>query len=323
MLCRNVAILAFEGVLALDISGPAEVLGMAARRGGSLGGYKVHILSVKGGPIETASGIIIQTRALSAFGGKIDTLIVAGGIGTETRTSDDAMVRWVVARSPRVRRICSVCTGAFILAEAGLLDGRRAVTHWDARAQFKQKYPRVNLDLDPIYIKDGCIWTSAGVTAGIDLALALVEDDYSRAVALAIAKLLVVFLHRPGGQAQFSTALSAQALAAQPSHKKFADLHAWMADHVSSDLSLDSLADWSRMAKRSFTRAYRKAMGITPARAVEQIRLEAAKQALEKGGVSVKQIATTCGFGDEERLRRAFLRQFGVAPSAYRQRFSS
>ena len=294
---------------------------MAARRTRSRGGYKVHILSVSGGPVETASGIVIQTRALADFSERIDTLIVAGGIGTQARKSD-ALIRWIIARSPRVRRICSVCTGAFILAEAGLLDGRRVVTHWNAGAEFKQKYPCVNLDLDPIYIKDGRIWTSAGVTAGIDLALALVEDDYSRALALAIAKQLVVFLHRPGGQAQFSTVLSAQALAAQPSHKKFADLHAWIADHMSSDLSLDVLADQSRMAKRSFTRAYRAAMGITPARAVEQVRIEAAKQALEKGGVSVKQIATTCGFGDEERLRRAFVRQLGVAPSVYRQRFS-
>ncbi|MDP9064867.1 MAG: DJ-1/PfpI family protein [Pseudomonadota bacterium] len=318
---RQVVITAFTGVLALDITGPAEVFAMASRRVGRGKGYTVAVVSLAGGAVETASGIVLQTTRIGDHGA-IDTLMVAGGVGAEDPVQNASLTQWIGAQAPRARRVCSVCTGAFILAAAGVLDGRRAVTHWDSGAEFRRQYPRVSLDLKPIYIQDGRLWTSAGVTAGIDLALALVEADHGRPLALRIAKQLVVFLHRPGGQAQFSSALSAQSRAAQPSQRKFAELHAWIADNLAADLSVDRLADHAAMARRSFTRAYRLTMGITPARAIEQIRIEAAKQALERGDSSVKQIAAVCGFGDEERLRRAFLRQLGVAPSLYRQRFA-
>ncbi len=320
---KHVAFLTFDGVLALDIAGPAEVLSMAGRSAPKGTGYRIHYLSLQGGMVKTRSGINLQTIAVSDPLPKLDTIIVAGGQGAETCSSHDPLVRWVADRSSRVRRMCSVCTGAFVLAAAGLLNGRRAVTHWNSGAEFSRRYPQVELDLKPIYIHDHGIWTSAGVTAGIDLALALVEDDYGRASTLAIAKQLVVFLHRPGGQAQFSSALSAQSLAMQTPKRRFAELHTWMVDHLASDLSVDALAHRARMTRRSFTRAYRAIMGLTPARAVEQLRLEAARRGLERGNASVKQIAASCGFGDEERFRRAFLRNLGVAPIQYRDRFAA
>ena len=241
-----------------------------------------------------------------------------------TATPAQDLVGWIRTIAPCCRRVCSVCTGAFLLAAAGLLDGRGAVTHWDSGDQFRSLYPEVQLDLSPIYRKDGRIWTSAGVTAGIDMALALVEEDLGRTAALAIAKQLVVFLHRPGGQAQFSNMLSAQvrALNQEPSHK-FYELHGWIADNLMADLSVEALARRARMSTRSFTRYHSTLMGTTPAKAVEQMRLEAAKQALERGDLSIKRIAATCGFGDDERLRRAFVRNLGVSPDAYRERFAS
>ncbi len=322
MSIRNVAFLTFPGVLALDVAGPAEVLSMATRVLGKGNGYKIDYLSLEGDLVESISGISIKTRPLVEAPRKLDTLVVAGGRFAESCVVDDPLVKWIASRSKRVRRVCSVCSGAFILAAAGLLDGRRAVTHWNSGAEFRRKYPDVELDLKPIYVHDRGVWTSAGVTAGIDLALALVEDDYGRGTALTIAKQLVVFLHRPGGQAQFSTALAAQSLTIQPNQQKFAELHSWMADHLDSDLTIAALAARARMTRRSFTRAYRTIMGETPAHAVEQIRLEAARQKLERGDASVKQIAAFCGFGDEERFRRAFLRNLGVAPSHYRARFN-
>ncbi len=322
MSTRNVAFLTFPGALALDVAGPAEVLAMATRVLGKGHGYKIDYLSLNGGFVESLSGIAIRTCSLAEAPRKLDTLIVAGGRFAESCAVDDPLVKWMASRSEKARRVCSVCTGAFILAAAGLLNGRRAVTHWNSGAEFRRKYPEIELDLKPIYVHDRGVWTSAGVTAGIDLALALVEDDYGRAIALTIAKQLVVFLHRPGGQAQFSTALSAQSLTIQPKQQKFAELHSWIADHLDSDLSVEALAARARMTRRSFTRAYRTIMGETPAHAVEQMRLEAARQKLERGDASVKQIAAFCGFGDEERFRRAFLRNMGVAPSHYRARFT-
>ena len=283
--------------------------------------YKLEFLSVGGGGVQTLSGFEILTEDVREIR-RLDTLIVVGGRSVEVGAPEEKLVAWLREIAPYCRRICSVCTGAFLLAAAGLLDGRRAVTHWDSGDQFRKLYPKVDLDLSPIYLKDDRIWTSAGVTAGIDMALALVEEDLGRTAALMIAKQLVVFLHRPGGQAQFSNVLSAQARALnqQPDHK-FYELHTWIADNLAADLSVDALAQRTRMSTRSFSRYYLTLMGTTPAKAVEQIRLEAAKRALERGDVSIKRIADTCGFGDDERLRRAFLRNLGIPPDAYRARF--
>jgi len=221
-------------------------------------------------------------------------------------------------RAARARRVASVCTGAFLLGAAGLLDGRRAATHWRHCAELGRRHPAIRVESDPIYVKDGAIWTSAGVTAAIDLALALVEEDAGRALSLAVARHLVMFLKRPGGQAQFSAALSLQG-----AEDRFGDLHAWMGGRLNGDLSLPALARKAGMSERSFSRHYAKATGITPARAVERLRVEAARQLLADTRLPVKRIAQRCGFGSEETLRRSFNRLLASTPQEYRARFSA
>ena len=320
---RTVAFVVFDRVVGLDVTGPAEVFDMANRVHGQPLQYRVEILALPGGPVHTASGVDFNAKDAAQWLGPIDTLIVPGGYGIARRGPADAVVSWVRRASARCRRICSVCTGAFVLAAAGLLTGRRAVTHWEAGPLFAELHPEVRLDLRPIYIRDGDVWTSAGVTAGIDLALALVEQDLGRSTALAVAKQMVVFLHRPGGQAQFSSALTAQArTAAQEPDGRFHDLHAWIADNLAADLSVGALARRANMSRRSFDRNYLQVMGVTPAKAVEGMRIEAAKHALERGDLSIKRVAAISGFGDDEHLRRAFVRRLGVTPDQYRERFS-
>jgi transcriptional regulator GlxA family with amidase domain len=318
---RVVALLVFNGALALDVSGPAEVFATANRLSSNADEYEMRVISKDGGMIVTASGIPFLTEKASALG-EVDTFIISGGLRIGAVARDPEIAALVRRAAAECRRICSVCTGAFVLAEAGILEGRRAVTHWEVGEEFRARYPGVKLDLDPIYIRDGNVWTSAGVTAGIDLALALIEDDLGRSMAVDIAKQLVVFLQRPGGQAQFSATLSAQTKAAgRESAERFRKLHSWMAENIAHDLSVPTLAAQVAMAPRSFARTYAEAMGVTPAKAVEDLRLEAAKRHLEAGEASLKVVAVQCGFGNEERLRRSFSRRYGVAPSAYRERF--
>jgi transcriptional regulator GlxA family with amidase domain len=226
------------------------------------------------------------------------------------------LVHWVRERSSQARRTASVCTGAFLLAAAGILDGRRAATHWSFCAELARRFPAVRVESDPIFVHDGPIWTSAGVTSGIDLALALVEEDLGRTVALAVARYLVVFLKRPGGQAQFSTALSLQT-----AEDTFGALHDWIGDHLHEELSLSVLADQARMSERSFSRHYAEATGLTPARAIERLRAEAARRLLSETHLPVKRISQRCGFGSEETMRRSFLRLLAVTPQDYRDRF--
>jgi transcriptional regulator GlxA family with amidase domain len=247
----------------------------------------------------------------------LDTLIIPGGRGIDAACGDPALLAWSRARSAPARRVASVCSGAFLLAALGLLDGRRAVTHWHRCAEFARRFPAVRLDPDPIFIQDGHIWTSAGITAGIDLALAFVEADLGAPAALAVARQLVVFLKRPGGQAQFSAALSLQ-----QRDDRFERLHAWIAERPAADLSVPALAAFVGMSERSFVRAYRRATGSTPAKAVERLRVEAARRMLEENR-PVKQTAAQCGFGSEETMRRAFLRLLGSTPAAYRERFAA
>ena len=246
-----------------------------------------------------------------------DTLIVAGGRGVHAASRDARLIRWVQRHAANSRRVASVCTGAFLLAAAGLLDGRRVVTHWAHCNELGQQYPALQIEPDPIFIQDGTVWTSAGVTAGIDLALALVEEDSGRALALDVARELVVFLKRPGGQAQFSTTLLMQ-----KDGDQFGELHAWIVEHLNSDLSVAALAGRIGMSERSFMRHYRAKTGKTPARAIEQIRTEAALRLLSETSLPVKRIAVRCGFGSEETMRRSLLRAVAVTPQAYRERFA-
>ncbi len=234
----------------------------------------------------------------------------------EAAATNPVLVDWVRQQAAQARRVASVCTGAFLLAAAGVLDGRRAVTHWKDCARLAQRYPAVRVEPDPIFVRDGPVWTSAGVTAGIDLALALVEEDLGRAVALAVARYLVVFLKRPGGQAQFSASL-----ALQTADDRFGALHDWVSGHLADDLSLSVLADQAGVSERSFSRHYAEATGQTPARAIERLRVEAARHLLSESRQPIKRIAQHCGFGSEETMRRSFLRLVAVTPQDYRSRF--
>jgi transcriptional regulator GlxA family with amidase domain len=314
---RRVVVVAFEGAQLLDIAGPCQSFASASEFA-SAGGYVLTVVSPAGGLITTSAGISILTVPPSAVRGPIDTLVVVGGPGAIAVTADRALVAHIRRWSARARRTCSVCTGAFLLAAAGLLDGRRATTHWAACHELQKRYPAVQVEPDPIFVQDGAIWTSAGVTAGIDLTLALIEADLGHAVAMRVARRLVVFLKRPGGQSQFSAPLSAQVAA----DDALGALHGWMAENLDADLKVEHLAARVGMSPRTFARIYTAKLGTTPAKTVERLRVEAARRALENDGAPVKLIAHRCGFGDEERMRRAFVRRLGVSPSDYRARFA-
>jgi transcriptional regulator GlxA family with amidase domain len=319
---RIVEILAFPAVQLLDVTGPLQVFATAneiAAAGSDLvAPYVLSVVAPGGSIVTTSSGLAFQTQPLPSTASVPDTLLVAGGSGIEQAAADTLLVDWIRDRAGRVRRVGSVCTGAFLLAEAGVLNGRRAVTHWSMCADLARRFPAVKVEADPIFVRDGPVWTSAGVTAGIDLALALVQDDLGRSVALATARYLVVFLKRPGGQAQFSTAL-----ALQMAEDRFGMLHDWIAEHLTEDLSLRALARQAAMSERSFSRHYVEATGLTPARAVEHLRVEEARRLLSDSQLPVKRIAQRCGFGSEETMRRSFLRLVLTTPQDYRARFSA
>ncbi len=320
---RLVAVLAFQGVQLLDIAGPVQTFA-SANEITARDPYRIVVVSRHGGPVKTTAGLPLVTEPIGRAIGKtrIDTLIVPGGAGAHDALQDAGTVDWLRRQATAARRIASVCTGAFLLAEAGILSGRRATTHWKSASRLQQRYPDVRVDADPIYLQEGKIWTSAGVTAGIDLSLALVQQDLGRAVAMQVARQLVMFLNRPGGQSQFSASLEAQAAAAAgnaPNH--FSPLHDWIADNVAGDLRVEQLAQRAGMSPRNFARIYAATMGVTPARMVEKIRIEAVRRSLEETEMPIKQIAAACGFHKDDRLRRAFARQVGTTPAEYRQRF--
>lgn len=313
---RTIAILGFENVQSLDISGPLEVFETAERL--SPGRYRHTVVSGDGKPFKTSSGMrVAPERALTEIAEPIDTLVVAGGGGVTAAERDPALVDALRKAAARSRRVASVCTGAFLLAGAGLLDGRRAATHWSATDLLAERHPRIDVDPDSIFVRDGDVWTSAGVTAGIDLALALVEDDHGRATALEIARWLVVFAKRPGGQAQFSAPLAAQ-LAERPPIRAAQEL---ARARPESDLTVEALADHAQMSVRGFARAFRREVGVTPAAYVEAVRVERAVAMLQTTTAGGDQIAAACGFGTPETFRRAFRRRLGVSPGEYRDRF--
>lgn len=322
MRTRHVVLVAFPLVQSLDVAGPVEVFTGAQRllerTGRQDRGYQVTVAARGGGPVRTSSGLSLAVDTdLDDLTGPIDTLLVAGGDGTRPEHVDAEVVAWLRRHGRRARRVGSVCTGAFLLAEAGLLDGRRAVTHWAACDALARRYRRVRVESAPIFVRDGNVITSAGVTAGMDLALALVEEDLGRDAALTIARWLVLYLRRPGNQAQFSAQLSAQ-LADRATLR---DLQHWLADHLHADLSVTALADRVGMSPRHFARSFRQEVGVSPGRYVERLRLEAARHRLEDSDDTVERIATWCGFGTAETMRRSFLRALGVSPADYRARF--
>ncbi|HKU00782.1 MAG TPA: helix-turn-helix domain-containing protein [Paraburkholderia sp.] len=338
---RHVAFAVAPDLVLLDACGPVEAFwraelamraGRAAATPLSAGpadsadpcAYRVTLASVAGGVLPTFAGMPVVTERLEALDiAAIDTLIVPGVPIDDSTALQPELVAWIAAAAPHARRVASVCTGAFYLAEAGLLDGRRATTHWRNAAQLARRFPRVSVDPEPIFVRDErdgrVVWTSAGLTAGIDLALALIEEDCGHTIAMHAARRLVVYMKRPGGQAQFSEALEAQSAAGGT----FDTLHGWMAANLHTELSVERLAEEARMSPRTFARRYVEAVGRTPARTVAAMRVEAAAHALAQSRLPVKRIAADCGFGTEQNLRRAFERRYGVLPLDYRARFAA
>jgi transcriptional regulator GlxA family with amidase domain len=313
---RRIVIVAFDGVQPLDVVGPAEVFSTAARLRPP--GYAVEVVAPRAEPLRAPSVSLAPDRSIASCRGPIDTLICAGGTGVRDAAQDERLVRWIGSAARRSRRVASVCTGAFLLARAGVLDGRRATTHWSACAALARSHPEVRVEPDPIFVRDGTVYTSAGVTAGMDLALALVDEDLGRDVALEAARWLVLFLRRPGGQAQFSAQLAAQAAEREP----LRELQGWIPDNLGADLSVPALARRVAMSDRNFARAFRREVGMTPAAYVETSRVESARIALEGGGEPIEVVARRMGFGTVETMRRAFRRRLGVSPGDYRNRFS-
>ncbi|GAA3486753.1 MULTISPECIES: GlxA family transcriptional regulator [Streptomyces] len=311
----------FEGVLSLDVTGPVEVFAGAGVATGTP--YEVRTASVDGGPVRTSSGLtLLPDTGLDRLAALLDppehtrvTLLVPGGPGTVHL--DPRLVAWLRAHALRADRLVSVCSGAFYLAEAGLLDGRRAATHWDVAGHLARAYPKIDVDPDAVYVRDGRIATSAGVTAGIDLALALVEEDHGRDTALTVARHLVVFLRRPGNQAQFSAQLSAQTARRAP----LRDVQQYVSEHPEADLSVEALAARARLSPRHFARAFQAETGVTPGRYVDRVRLEHARRLLEDGPDGVECVSRACGYGTPEAMRRAFVKALGTAPAEYRRRF--
>ena len=316
---RRVVIVAFPDVQSLDVTGPSEVFSQASRASADPE-YAVELVAPGTDAIRASSGLqLVPDRSLDSCRGAIDTLVVAGGAGIREAVRDERLSAWLRVAARRTRRVTSVCTGAFLLARAGLLDGRRATTHWAACDALAGAYPTVSVEPDPIFVRDGNVYSSAGVTAGIDLALALVEEDLGPAAALQVARNLVLFMRRPGGQAQFSATLAGQA-ASRPGVR---ELQSWISDNLDADLSVGALAERSFMSPRNFSRVFTREVGATPGAFVESVRVERARALLETTDLQVEEIAARSGFGTVETLRRAFGRRVHVNPTDYRERFAT
>lgn len=314
---KLIVFVAFPNLKLLDLTGPMQVFADANLI--SPGRYDLRLVSAAGGDVPSDAVMPVATEPLSAFdGADIDTVIVTGGSGAIAACRDDAFIKDIRTLTARARRVGSVCTGAFILAQAGLLAGRSAVTHWQSCARLRDAYDDITVKDDAIYVKDGHVWTSAGVTAGIDMSLAMVAEDAGRKQALALARSLVCYMVRPGGQSQFSGPLRQQA---QTASGQFDDLNAWITDNLTADLSVEALAERAMMSPRNFARLYKRRLGAPPARAVEAFRVDAACRLLEETHLPLASIADMVGLFDDERLRRALLRHRNISPGDYRRRF--
>ncbi len=314
---RLIVMLVYPGVMAMDVFGPLEAFATANHAAGQPL-YRLEIAGMTKAPVATSLGIeITPTVALDDIAGPIDTLLVSGGFGQAEASSDQRLLAWLRTNRLRARRCGSICTGAFVLAAAGLLDGKRATTHWALTDELDHRYPEVSVEADAIYVRDGNVYTSAGVTTGIDLALSLIEEDHGRTLSLRVARALVAYLKRPGGQSQFSNHLLAQFAASPPVRQA----QEWALENLSADLSVKALAKRARMSERSFRRAFVEETGEAPRDFVERIRIDAARSLFEEAQLSVQVVAARCGFESADNLRRAFVRRLGVTPHDYRQRF--
>ena len=317
MATRDVVLVVFAGLQGLDLIGPAEVFAAANQEVGRPV-YRVRVVATTPGQASSTSGIaMVADEAIADVRSPVDTLVVVGGDGTYGAVADRHLIAHVGRLAAGARRVTSVCSGAFLLAQAGLLDGKRATTHWRACDRLARSFPKVHVEPDPIYVRDWNVWTSAGVTAGMDLALALVEDDHGREVALAIARRFVLFLRRPANQSQFSAPLQAQT--AEHDGIRAAQHH--VAEHPESDCSVAALARIALMSERSFARCFTTEAGVTPARYVERVRVETARRLLEDTDDGVEAVAAAAGFGTAETMRRTFLRLLRTNPTEYRRRF--
>ncbi|MFI5569263.1 GlxA family transcriptional regulator [Streptomyces sp. NPDC051740] len=310
---RTVLVVLFDGVQSLDVTGPVEVFAGAEQH--TPGTYRLSTASLEGAPVRTTSGLTVVPDGALADAPEPHTLLVPGGRGT--RRPDPRLTDWLRWHGPRAKRLVSVCTGAALLAGAGLLDGRRATTHWAYCDTLARNHPAVEVDPDPIYVRDGRVATSAGVTSGIDLALALVEEDLGRQAALTVARHLVVFLRRPGNQAQFSAQLAAQTARREP----LREVQQWITEHPGADLTVEALATRAALSPRHFARAFHTETGMTPGRYVDRVRLEHARRLLEDTADGVEEISRASGYGTPEAMRRAFVRTLGASPAEYRRRF--
>lgn len=319
---KRIAMFAYDQAQTLDVTGPLEVFSIAARLHQEENPdaplvYETELLAPVARTLVMSSGLrIVPDRAYTAARAPIDTLIIAGG-DVRTLVGNAELLQWLRRMQRKVRRLASVCTGAFALAEAGLLDGRRATTHWRWAQEMSKRYPQVTVEADALFIREGNIYTSAGVTAGMDLALALVEEDLGHRLALSVARHMVLFLKRPGGQKQFSSHLEAQSLP----RGALKDLPEWIVDNLDGDLSVEILAQRMAMSPRNFARVFTRELGVTPAKFVERARIERARRVLEEDSAPMESVASACGFGSAERMRRSFQRQLRVVPHDYRKRF--
>ena len=311
---RKVVIVGPPPVQVLDVTGPLEVFSNAPD-------YEIQLANPGlERTLQTNRGLVLaDATPIADVQGPIDTLVIAGGPGAESGSYDSSFIAWISKVAGHSRRVASICTGAFLLAEAGLLNGKQAVTHWRFCDRLAREYPNVIVRPEPIYLRDGSIYTSAGITAGIDLSLALVEEDHGHETALNIARFLVMFLVRPGGQAQYSHMLSHQAITSQP----LRELQLWMLEHLREDLTVESLAERIGMSARHFTRDCLRETGMNPGQFVDRMRVEAAQQIIDSSSRGLKEVADTCGFKSADAMRRTFLRVLGVAPTEYASRFKS
>jgi transcriptional regulator GlxA family with amidase domain len=319
---KKIGILGYPDVTALDVVGPAEAFATAnsattdlpaARR------YEVIIIGATGKEFLSESGLVMRAHVSLKATPPLDTLIIPGGRGLRLGHLGDTVATWIESRAKRTRRVVSVCTGVYGLAECGVLDGRRVTTHWKYADDLTRRFPKLNVDSNAIFLKDGPFYTSAGITAGIDLSLALIEEDFGQSLALAVARELVVYLKRPGGQEQYSEPLRFQS----KSTDRFEDLAGWMVAHLDSDLTVDALAKRACVGTRHFSRLFKETFGTTPAAFVERIRLDEARQRLAESSASITQVALSVGFHSDDVFRRAFERRFGVVPGEYRGRFET
>ncbi len=320
----HVVFVVYPGIVMLDLVGPLHVFSRARETDTGDLAYQTHVASVAGGPVPTNTIVEIDSLSISDLSeamkdDHIDTLVVVGGDGAIASATDSELVDWVRRLAERSRRTCSVCCGAFVLAAAGLLDGRRAVTHWEDCDLLADRFPNVRVEVDPIFVKDGPIWTSAGITAGIDLALAMVREDLGKGPVLQLAKSLVTPMIRTSGQSQYSADLARQTKDAKG---EFAALHHWLHNNLERPIDVNDMAEHCAMSARSFSRWYKAAVGISPAKSLEHMRVDAARKLLEDTDRSTKVIAKRCGFGDQEKMRRAFHRHLQTSPSQYRSVFS-